>query len=173
MPVIIYNDIPSGNIVEERIAGHNIDVNIRGDVANPSFSQWFNFKLRGVIGQDYVITILNASKVSYPQGWGAHEATFKTSASYDGTNWFYVPTTYDKTQGQLTMNVHLDQEEVQLAYFPPYTEQQHLDLMAAIQAETTWTVTALGKTNGAEGRDITLITVGEPSPEKKKIWFKS
>ena len=171
MPVTISSNIPSGNILEERIAGNSIELNIRGDIMNPSDFQWFNFELQGVIGDDYHVTINNASHARFAEGWHAHDVAFQTSASYDGENWFFIPTIYDKDVGELTMTVHLDHERIQLAFFPPYAYEKHLQLLASIQAETSWKVTSLGKTAVPENRDITLVTIGEPSPSKKNIWI--
>ena len=169
MPVTISSNIPSGNILEERIAGNSIELNIRGDIMNPNDFQWFNFELEGVIGESYHVTINNASHARFAEGWYAHDVAFQTSASYDGENWFFIPTVYDVDVGELTMTVHLDQARIQLAFFPPYAYEKHLQLLSFIHAETSWKVASLGKS--AENRDITLVTIGEPSPLKKNIWM--
>ena len=55
-----------------------------------------------------------------------------------------------------------------MAFFPPYTYAKHLELIETARSIPNCDVTSLGKT--VEGRDITLLTVGTPTPEKKKCW---
>lgn len=200
MPITITGTGDSRNIVAINTDDpKNIQVEIRGDSHHPEDLQYFNFDFEGTPGEEYVLHITNAHAARYPN-WNAHGVPFQTSVSYDeGKTWSYVTTTYDesvpKEERKLTMSFRMPegQSKMQLAFFPPYTYAQHLDLIEAAKAEAAkadslWMVTSLGKTKEApkpkstwgfssrsrttlteEGRDISMITIGQPGPEKKNI----
>src|SRR3990167_1008046 len=135
--------------------GTIIRLEIRPDLHHPNYFQWFNFFLQGTPGEHYTLQIENAGKASYP-GWDSYQ----TYASYGNDDWFAVPTVYDKETGTLTMDLKLEHESIQFAYFPPYSYEKHLNLIEQAKAIPHCHVTTLGKTNGSDGRDITLLTFG-------------
>nr|WP_241878003.1 M14-type cytosolic carboxypeptidase [Psychrobacter sp. PraFG1]UNK04411.1 M14-type cytosolic carboxypeptidase [Psychrobacter sp. PraFG1] len=90
----------------------NIELAIRPDVGD-EFFQWFNFRLTGDIGDQYVLNIVNAGESSYVEGWEDYQAV----ASYDRQYWFRLPTSYK--EGKLTIDVELECEGIQIAYFAP------------------------------------------------------
>lgn len=47
----------------------NIQLAIRPDVGG-EFFQWFNFRLTGEVGEQYVLNIMNAGDAAFPAGWG-------------------------------------------------------------------------------------------------------
>ncbi|MCX7091438.1 MAG: M14-type cytosolic carboxypeptidase [Legionellales bacterium] len=175
----------------------DIHLNIRGDLQHPEDLQWFNFEMEGTAGEEYVMHIDNAHAVRFT-GWNAHDVSFQTSVSYDeGNTWSYISTTYDESVPEearkLTMHFTMPEghTKAQFAFFPPYSYAKHLELIELAKAEAAkeaslWTVTSLGKTKEAPkpktswgfrsataqtepGRDITMITIGKPGPEKKNI----
>ena len=88
----------------------DIQLAIRPDVGG-EFFQWFNFRLSGQIGEQYVLNILNAGEASYLEGWDDYQAV----ASYDRQHWFRLPTSYK--DGKLTIVAELECETIQIAYF--------------------------------------------------------
>ena len=135
----------------------------------PVFFQWFNFSLQGTIGEHYVLNIENAGAAKYPK-WNLHRP-YQTYASYDKNDWFSVNAVFNEQTGVLTMELDLTQEQVHFAYFPPYSYARHLDLIEKATTIPHCKITHLGKTNGEDGRDISLLTFGTPTSNKKKIWF--
>ena len=171
MPAIsIVSPEDNGNIIflnPETPDPTNIRLEIRGDKNRPDFFQWFNFKLKGDKGTHHKLKIENANKVKYNE-WNKYEP-YNVYASYDGDGWFNVDTVYDEKTGHLSMDLILEQEEVQFAFFPPYHYARHLKLIQKAEKISNCTVTTLGQTN--HGRDVTLLTFGTPAEHKKEIWL--
>ncbi|WP_201544149.1 M14-type cytosolic carboxypeptidase [Psychrobacter sp. H7-1] len=143
----------------------NIELAIRPDVGD-EFFQWFNFRLTGDIGEQYVLNIVNAGESSYVEGWEGYQAV----ASYDRQYWFRLPTTYK--EGKLTIDVELECESIQIAYFAPYSYERHQDLLAAVQTHPLVTLEHLGET--LDKRDLTLVKVSSDEDglvEKRNIWI--
>ena len=162
--MIISSNFDSGNI--EVVAAddpQDIQLNIRKDT-KADFSQWFYFRMQEVEGMDLKIEILNASETSYPEGWEDYEAV----VSYDRITWFRVPTSYDGKK--LTIEFMPEFNSVFVAYFAPYTYDQHLNLVSSVQMMPNAFVENIGKT--VEGRDIDMIVIGDDADEeKKKVWM--
>jgi len=137
-----------------------IELNIRKD-SHADVLQWFYFRLQGAGNQACVMKLLNAGQAAFPNGWGHYKAV----ASYDRKTWFRVPTEYD---GQvLTIRHTPARDSVYYAYFEPYSWERHLDLLGRVDSTPGARVLDIGST--VEGRDMNLVTVGNPSAEKK-IW---
>ncbi|MCA1898161.1 M14 family metallopeptidase [Shewanella putrefaciens] len=140
----------------------DIQLAIRPD-AGGEFYQWFNFRFEGSVGHQYTLNIINAGTASYPKGWENYQAV----ASYDRQHWFRVPTQYQ--DGTLTIQLELDCDAIQLAYFAPYSYERHLDLLSSAQLHPDVNLEHLGLT--LDGRDITLVKVGNAHPSKRNIWI--
>lgn len=140
----------------------NIQLAIRPDVGG-EFFQWFNFRLSGEVGEQYVLNIMNAGKASYLAGWEDYQAV----ASYDREYWFRLPTSYK--EGKLTITAELACESIQIAYFAPYSYERHQDLLAAVQVHPLACVEHLGET--LDKRDLTLVKVGNGDSKKRSIWI--
>ena len=93
----------------------NVQLAIRPDVGG-EFFQWFNFRLTGQVGEQYVLNILNAGDAAFPAGWENYQAV----ASYDRDYWFRLPTSYK--DGKLTITAELECETIQIAFFAPYSD---------------------------------------------------
>lgn len=139
----------------------NIKLNIRKDT-NADFFQWFYFRIQEVQGLDLNINILNASKSSYPEGWKDYQAV----ASYDRMTWFRVPTSYNGEK--LTIEFMPEYNSVYLAYFAPYSHDQHLNLLSAAQISPNAHLVNIGKT--VQGRDMDMLVIGNEDEDKKRIW---
>ena len=144
----------------------NIQLAIRPDEGG-EFFQWFNFRLEGEINEQYVLNILNAGQAAFPAGWEDYQAV----ASYDREYWFRLPTSYQ--DGKLTINVEMEYDSIQIAFFAPYSYERHQDLLAAVQMHPFVTLEHLGDT--LDKRDLTLVKIsdGDSSSEdnKRNIWI--
>jgi murein tripeptide amidase MpaA len=141
----------------------NIKLNIRKDL-KADFMQWFYFRMQEVQGLDLKIQLMNASEASYPEGWEDYQAV----VSYDRMTWFRVPTTYDGKK--LTIEFMPEFNSVFVAYFAPYTHDQHLNLISTAQMMPHAFVEHIGKS--VEGRDIDMVVIGDDTDdEKKKVWM--
>ncbi|MGD9992494.1 MAG: M14-type cytosolic carboxypeptidase [Salinivirgaceae bacterium] len=158
----ISSNFDGGNIEVLSIKDHNdIQLKIRKDT-NADYFQWFYFRLQGAEGYPCKMKIVNAGEASFPDGFENYYAR----ASYDRATWFQVPTNFDgKT---LTIDLMPKYNSVYIAYFAPFSYEQHLDMVHQAQLSPRCVLTSLGNT--VEGRDIDFLIAGEPAPNKKKIW---
>ncbi|GGI90990.1 M14 family metallopeptidase [Shewanella gelidii] len=152
-----------GNIeVINQDNSNDIQLAIRKDEGG-EFFQWFNFRCQGPVGSRYTLNIVNAKDASYVKGWENYQAV----ASYDRQTWFRLPTCYEN--GQLSIDLTLECESIQIAYFAPYSYERHLDLLAGIQMHSQVSLEHLGLT--LDGRDMTLVKVGNGDQNKKNVWI--
>ena len=162
MPKISSNFDAGAISVIDSADSQNIRLALRGDNA-ASFRQWFYFRLQGAAYQPCRIRIENAGQSSYPEGW----EDYQTTASYDRSNWFRVPTHYE--DGVLTIEHTPLAGSVYYAYFEPYSHEQHLNLLGDAQGSGLCQIDDLGST--AQGRDINLLTIGHQAASDLKIWI--
>ncbi|MCE9678433.1 M14-type cytosolic carboxypeptidase [Shewanella sp. AS1] len=161
--MLINANFDGGNIVViNQDSPENVQLEIRPD-AGGEFYQWFNFKLQGAVGQRYTLNITNAGTASYPKGWEEYQAV----ATYDRQQWFRLPTRYQ--DGVLTISLELDCDAIQIAYFAPYSYERHQDLLSAVQVHPLVALEHLGAT--LDGRDMTLVKVGNGDEDKANIWI--
>ena len=159
----ISSNFDSGNI-EVIKAERADDIRLRIKKDNQSeFFQWFHFKLYGEVEQLHRLIIENADTAAYPAGWKNYRAV----ASYDRETWFRVDTSYDGKN--LIIEHTLEQESIFFAYFVPYSYERHLDLLQAAQQSSWVEQRVLGQT--LDGRDMSVLQVGEPGEGKKIIWI--
>mgnify|MGYP005988046495 CR=1 FL=1 len=159
----ITSNFDSGNIhVVQASNPSNIQLEIKKDNQS-EFFQWFHFKLHNTDRCEHILHIINASQSAYVKGWEGYQAV----ASYDRQEWFRVPTTYDGEQLTITLTPEFD--SVYFAYFCPYSYERHQDLIHTAQLDIDCQLDVLGQT--LDGRDMSLLVVGEPSDEKKKVWI--
>ena len=148
----------------------DIQLAIRPDVGG-EFFQWFNFRLSGQIGEQYILNIVNAGEASYLAGWEGYQAV----ASYDREYWFRLPTAYQ--DGKLTITADMECETIQIAYFAPYSYERHQDLIAAVQLHPLVCLEHLGET--LDKRELTLVKIsdgdstsdGDNNKSKRNIWI--
>lgn len=141
-------------VVKDLTDPSNIRLALRPDNAS-DFAQWFYFRLQGAAYQNCIMHFENAAEAAYPKGWEGYQAC----ASYDRRNWFRVPTSYEN--GVLTVNHTPLSNSVYYAYFEPYSEEQHLNLLGDAQGSGLCRIDDLGST--VQGRDINLLTIGNQS----------
>ncbi|WDE02839.1 carboxypeptidase family protein [Thalassomonas viridans] len=153
----------SGNIkVIDATSADNIQLEINKDNQS-EFYQWFHFKLHNNDRVEHVIHLTNAGKSAYVEGWDDYNAV----ASYDREHWFRVPTEFDGEK--LTITFTPEYDSVYFAYFAPYSYERHQDLIQSAQMDIDCQMQLLGLT--IDGRDMTLLKIGEEGEGKKKIWL--
>lgn len=139
----------------------DIRLRIRSDNAS-SFRQWFYFRLQGAAYQPCVLHLGDISDTAYPKAW----EDYRAMASYDRKNWFRVPTFLQDNALRIEHTPLAN--SVYYAYFEPYSYEQHLDLIGEVQGSGLCRVDDIGST--VEGRDMTLLTVGNEAQSDIKVW---
>lgn len=156
----IYAHFDGGNIEVLNIEGQRADVRIRADQA-AAYCQWFYFSVEAPTLAPQRFNILNAHATSYPEGW----PSYCVLVSHDRQQWQRVPTQYD---GQsLTIDYTPQQRVTFYAYFVPYSYERYLDCIARVQAHCAIETVA----TSCEGRPLHVLTLGEASDTKPKLWF--
>lgn len=164
----ITDNFDSGNIrVIDASDVSNIQLEIKKDNQS-DFYQWFHFKLQTDLTatgerQEHVMHLTNAGKSAYVEGWQDYQAV----ASYDREHWFRVPTQYDGEK--LTITLMPEYDSVYFAYFAPYSYERHQDLIHNAQMHRDCQIQVLGQT--LDGRDMTLLKVGQAEEGKRNIWI--
>lgn len=159
----ISSQFDSGNIhVVNAQDPNNIQLEINKDHQS-DFYQWFHFKLHNNNRCQHTLHIINAGQSAYVEGWHDYQAV----ASYDREHWFRVPTEFDGQQ--LTITFTPEYDSVYFAYFSPYSYERHQDLIHNAQLDIDCQLEVLGQT--LDGRDLSLLKVGEEGEGKKIIWL--
>ena len=164
----ISTQFDSGAIEVVSLQDHrDIELNIRKDTA-AAFAQWFHFALHGAAGLPVTLRFLNAGACAYPDGWEG----YRVVASHDRQHWFRIDTQYDGKV--MTACVTPETHCIYVAYFEPYSWEQHLDLMGSAAASPHVTLERLGST--VQGRDMTMLRITNagsttPDDQKKKVWL--
>jgi murein tripeptide amidase MpaA len=141
----------------------DIRLRLRADNA-ADFRQWFYFRLNGAAGRPLRMRFENAAQAAYPDGWPG----YRCAASYDRRNWFRIASTsYDS--GELIVEHTPEHNSVYYAYFEPYSQERHLDLLGWAELSPFAEVDTLGAT--VEGRDLDRITVGRAGPGHRPVWI--
>ncbi|WP_289055881.1 M14 family metallopeptidase [Carboxylicivirga marina] len=162
MSIKISSTFDAGNI--EVVNAENpadVQLKIRKDT-NSDFLQWFYFRLQDVKDQSLKLNLLNAGDAAYTDGWDNYQAR----ASYDRETWFQIPTTYDGST--LSLELTAEHDSVYIAYFSPFSYEQHLDLVNSAQLSPKCTLECIGHTT--QGRPIDFLRIGDGDKSKKKLW---
>ncbi|SJL83373.1 M14 family metallopeptidase [Vibrio palustris] len=159
----IFSNFDSGNIhVIQAHTRDDIQLSIPNDNQS-EFSQWFHFRLESESQKEHSITITGLKESAYPEGWQDYDVV----ASYDRQEWFRIPAQFDGDTLSFTAIPECD--SMYFAYFAPYSYQRHLDLLHQAQTHYLCRLETLGQT--LDGHDMSLLTIGEPSETKKRIWI--
>jgi len=159
----ISSNFDSGNIrVIDASQANNIQLEIVKDNQS-DFYQWFHFKLHNTERCEHTLHLMNASTSAYLEGWTDYQAV----ASYDREHWFRVPTEFDGEKLSITLTPEFD--SVYFAYFAPYSYERHQDLLHQAQLDIDCQLQVLGQS--LDGRDVSVLKVGEEGEGKKVIWL--
>ncbi|THF66201.1 carboxypeptidase family protein [Pseudothauera nasutitermitis] len=140
----------------------NIRLRLRADNA-ADFRQWFHFRVQGAAHTPLRMVFENAAESAYPDWRG-----YRCVASYDRRDWFRIDATRYEN-GRLVVEHTPEQDSIYYAYFEPYSHERHLDLLAWAAQHPGARVRNLGAT--VEGRDVDVIVVGEPAPQRRPVWI--
>jgi len=159
----IFSNFDAGSINVIR-ADSRDDIQLALKPDNQSeFAQWFYFRLESEANAEHNFRIVDLKKSAYPEGWDGYDVV----ASYDREEWFRIPATFDGDT--LRFSVLPEYDSIYFAYFAPYSYERHLDLLHQAQMHPNTKLETLGQT--LDNRDISLLTIGEPSEDKKHIWI--
>jgi len=162
MKLSISSTFDAGNVEIVNIDNpENIQLKIRKD-SHSDFLQWFYFRIQGAKDQVCKLHLINASEAAYPEGWENYQAR----ASYDRETWFQIPTNYDNEV--LSMELTPEHDSVYIAYFAPFSYEQHLDLINDAQQSPICSLESIGQT--IQGRPIDFLRIGDGDNTKKKLW---
>jgi murein tripeptide amidase MpaA len=159
----ISSNFDSGNIQVVKAEDHtDIQLTIRQDHQS-EFYQWFHFRLQSTPFISHNININALKHSAYPEGW----KDYYVVASYDRQEWFRVESEFDGERLQFEFTPEHD--SVYFAYFAPYSYERHLDLISSAQVAFDCRHKLLGQT--LDGRDISLLIIGEADANKPKVWI--
>lgn len=165
--ISISSTFDSGNIEVVKASANSADLKIKREpftegTDEKQHFQWFYFRASHVGGKTVSFRIVNAAQASYAPGWKGYRAC----CSYDRETWFRVPTSYNEKTGLMTINVKPGQDTIWIAYFAPFSYEQHQALVArCVQAPDT-RVRSIGKS--LDGREIDLVETGTG---KLQVWI--
>ena len=142
----------SGNIEVVSIDGDVAELNIRRDT-HSDFYQWFHFRVTGGRSRKLAFRITNAGGAAYPKGW----EDYRVCVSADRERWRRYPTSY--ADGVLSFELEPEADSVWVAYYPPYSHERHLDLVAKAVSGYGWDYRYLGET--VQGRSMDCVSVGQ------------
>lgn len=125
--------------------------------------QWFCFRSWGEPGQGRRFRIENAGDAEYPGGWEGYRAC----ASYDGEDWFRVPTSYE--DGVLAFEHTPPVRGVTFACFAPYSHARLRRLVRRAARSRRAEVPVLGET--VQGRPIQAISFGGAGASGARVWI--
>jgi murein tripeptide amidase MpaA len=125
--------------------------------------QWFCFRLSGARGRECVLRIENASGAGYPAGW---RNGYRAVASTDREAWRRVPTSYDGTALEIRLVPEADCTWI--AYFAPYTQEQHDRFLGRVTADPRVVHETMGRS--LDGRPLDLLRIATPGAGKRVAW---
>ncbi len=158
----INQNFDSGNIIIESIIDNSASLSIKKDNQS-DFYQWFHFAVNAEKNTEINLTITNASKSAYVEGWN----DYKVCYSYDRENWYRATTQYDGNQLRFSLNLEAD--KVWFAYFAPYSYEQHMQLIGDALQDQRVRHEVLGET--IDGHDLDLLKINEDKTDLPIIWI--
>ncbi|MCF6776554.1 M14-type cytosolic carboxypeptidase [Thiotrichales bacterium 19X7-9] len=159
----IYSNFDGGSIEVHSIEDHHAKLNIRHDTYS-EFLQWFYFQVNVEKLTKCTFSIINAGQTSYPEGW----LNYRPCISYDRKNWQRVSDVNFNSE-VLEFSLTPNHQQFYLAYFAPYSYEQHLTLIANAQSQAHVNHHVLGQTT--QKRNIDLLYISKTENPAKKIWI--
>jgi murein tripeptide amidase MpaA len=153
----------SGNIEVLEASGTKARLAIRKD-KDSEFFQWFHFRVSGCGGREVELKITGLEQSAYPEGWPGYRACYSEDRAY----WGRADTSYDKAEhgGSLTIRCQPEGDLAWFAYFAPYSQEQHQDLVADAALCEGVVHRTLGLT--LDGRAIDCLDLGTGD---KQVWL--
>lgn len=158
----ILSHFDGGNIEIETIEGSAAALRVRKDT-RADYRQWFYFQSRGEPGQPRCYKIINAGDCTYAKGWNGYCIWF----SYDREDWHSLPVRFD---GKVAEFVHTpEREDCRYAYFIPYSQDRHLDLITRCMTHPDVRHDLIGSSH--ENRPLDVLRFGRPGGDKRVCWI--
>ena len=158
----INSDFDGGNIeLITMDSPDNIQLNIQRD-NNADFQQIFYFQALDVKGLDCTFRIMNAWQAAYTEAWPGTTVL----VSYDGEDWFRIPATFNEKE--LEFSLIPEHDSVFLSLFAPYSLERHQATISHSLKSDRCRLQGIGKS--VEGRNVEILALGKPAPQKPKIW---
>jgi len=163
--LIIASNFDSGNIeVVDCSSPTDVQLKMRQETFTEydqkAHSQWFHFSVSNCKGTPLCLKIVNAGKASYAPAYKGYWAF----TSYDRVNWTRTKTSYDGEVMQI--DVTPEQNMLWVAYFPPYSYEQHMKLIGFASTHEHCNYESIGQS--VQGRSMDLLTAGTGD---LKLWI--
>ncbi|AKH42752.1 murein tripeptide amidase MpaA [Altererythrobacter atlanticus] len=154
--ILIDAAFDSGNIEVVSISGASAKLRIAKDHLS-DFYQWFHFRVAGAAGRELELKITDLNNSAYPAGWPGYRACI----SEDRDWWGRAETSFDEEEdnGTLTIRHAPAGDLCWFAYFAPYSQERHHDLIAEAAASEGVDYRCLG--HSLDGRPIDCLELGE------------
>ena len=164
LPKIDIN-IESGNFVVKVITRDQIIGEIKKDSNNKDF-QWFYFILEGEIGSAIKIIIKNVTASSYPAAW----ENYQVCVRYDSEDsWHTINTKLE--QHDLIFTVNFNNAKCEIAYFIPYTLEQHQNLNERFSNLNVCKTQLTALTSNKRTVEGFYLSSDETTNMKENIWI--
>ena len=153
----------SGNIEVLSVNGASARLAIRKDHQS-DFFQWFHFRVSGAAGRELELKITGLNASAYPGGWTDYNAAVSEDREY----WGRADSSFDAGEdgGTLTIRYLPETDLAWFAYFAPYSQERHHDLVADAATSEGVTYRCLG--HSIDGRPIDCLELGDgPVP----VWL--
>ena len=146
----------SGNIEVLSISGASARLAIRKDHQS-DFFQWFHFRVSGADGRELELKITGLNASAYPGGWTDYNAAVSEDREY----WGRAASSFDAGEdgGTLTIRYQPETDLAWFAYFAPFSQERHHDLVAHAATSEGVTYRCLG--HSIDGRAIDCLEMGE------------
>ena len=147
--IIIDSRFDSGSIDVMTVHQASAMLRLKND-KDSEFKQWFHFRVANCGGRELVLKIVGLNDSAYPAGWPGYNAC----VSEDREFWGRASSTFDKDEegGTLTIRYTPASDIVWFAYFAPFSNERHLDLIAESASSEGVSHRKLGET--LDGRPL-------------------
>jgi murein tripeptide amidase MpaA len=153
--ILIDHRFDSGSIEVVSVSGAEAVLKIPKD-NGAEFAQWFHFRVAGGAGRELVLRIVNLNESAYPEGWPGYRACVSEDRDY----WGRAESSFDKAADNGTLTIrHVPAGDLAwFAYFAPYSQERHHDLIAEAAASEGVAYRCLG--HSLDGRAIDCLELG-------------
>lgn len=159
----------------ERAGADHYRLHVPGEVDRDGRNRqasWYAFRVDGARGRRLTLDMVDLpGEYNYQPNRGAIVAGTRPFYSYDGRRWTVLDSTeYDASEPRLRLRIRPERDRVYIAHQPPYTTRDLEALLSDLRRRPGRVdIVSAGKTVG--GRDIPLLTIGEPSIGRPVIWL--
>jgi len=123
---------------------------------NRSHMQWFHFRVSNAAGTTVRVSIPNAGDASFPEAW----KDYRPAVSYDRKHWFRSSyATYDGGELRWEHRMPPEADTVWFAYFAPYSNEHHRNLIARCSTSAMARCSVPGST--LDGNPLDVVHVGK------------